>query len=221
MSGSTTTRFRAATAARPGSKSRRSSPLTRALAEVKPEVEAAWRDEEIAKRLSDKATELVKSLDGGQSLEQFAASLGNPPVAHDPNVKRAGAPGLAERTRRQSLRRACRSGGLGPHGRDARMMFKVLDSVVPPLDPQAPRKHAGRRPLQVRPRPRTFLRPILRKVGRGRHQDQPGRAHAARRAPPSDAQASVSPASQRYDAGEARSSGRSLSPISKRRSPPS
>ena len=89
----------------------------RTLAEVKPEVEAAWRNEETAKRLADKAAELVKALDGGQTLEQVAASLGNLPIAHEPNVKRAGGSGPVERARGQSLRRTGRVCGLGSQGR--------------------------------------------------------------------------------------------------------
>lgn len=110
----------------------------RTLDEVKPQVEAAWRNEETAKRLADKAAELVKALDGGQTLEQVAASLGNLPLAHEGNVKRGGAPGLSSEVVTKAFDVPVGAAGSAAKGDDARVLFKVLDSVVPPLDPQAP-----------------------------------------------------------------------------------
>ena len=107
----------------------------RTLDEVKPEAEAAWRKQETGKRLLDKATELVKALEGGQTVEQVAAANGNLAVSHANDVKRDGAPGLPPGVGAQSFDGPVGSAGSAPQGDESRAVFKVLDSVVPPLDP--------------------------------------------------------------------------------------
>jgi peptidyl-prolyl cis-trans isomerase D len=47
----------------------------RALDEVKPQVEAQWKDEEISNRLADKAQALVKAARGGKTLADIAKEL--------------------------------------------------------------------------------------------------------------------------------------------------
>ncbi len=110
----------------------------RTLAEVKPQVASVWANEETAKRLADKAADLVKALDGGQTLEQTAASLGNLPITHEGSAKRAGAPGLSNEVVMKVFDVPVGAAGSAAKGDDARVLFKVLDSIVPPLDPQAP-----------------------------------------------------------------------------------
>jgi peptidyl-prolyl cis-trans isomerase D len=48
----------------------------RTLEEVKDKVAAAWRDDEIAKRLAAKATDMLIKLKSGSTLEQVAAEAG-------------------------------------------------------------------------------------------------------------------------------------------------
>jgi peptidyl-prolyl cis-trans isomerase D len=48
----------------------------RALDEVKPQVEARWRDDQIAQRLKTKADELADKLKAGGSLEELASAAG-------------------------------------------------------------------------------------------------------------------------------------------------
>ena len=48
----------------------------RTLDEVKDKVEASWREDEIAKRLKDKAAEMMDKLKGGSSLAELAAADG-------------------------------------------------------------------------------------------------------------------------------------------------
>ena len=110
----------------------------RTLAEVKPRVETAWRIQETEKRLEDKAAEIVKTLDGGQTVEQAAASLGNLPVEHANDVKRGGTPGLSSEFVSKAFDGPVGSAGSAAKGDDARIIFKVLDGEVPPLDPEAP-----------------------------------------------------------------------------------
>ncbi len=105
------------------------------LGEVKPLVEAAWARQETAKRLDAKATELVKSLDGGQSMREVAASLGNPPVGEATDVKRTGAKGLSNEAVMRVFDVPVGGAGSAPSGEAERIVFRVRSSVVPPLDP--------------------------------------------------------------------------------------
>ncbi|HTC98382.1 MAG TPA: SurA N-terminal domain-containing protein [Bradyrhizobium sp.] len=51
-------------------------PRDRTLDEVKDQVEARWKDDEIAKRLRTKATDMVQKLDQGGKLDEEAAGVG-------------------------------------------------------------------------------------------------------------------------------------------------
>ncbi len=81
---------------------------------------------------------MVKALDGGEPIEQVAGSLGNLPVIHVGDAKRSGATGLAPDMVAAVFDVAVGGAGSAPSGGDGRILFKVLDSVVPPLDPSAP-----------------------------------------------------------------------------------
>ena len=110
----------------------------RAFADVKPQVEAAWRKDETTKRLAAKADDLVKALDGGQSPEQVAATLGNLEVKHVGDLKRSGAEGVLPAVAAKVFDNKVGSAGSveGPDG--TRILFKVLDSAVPPLEADDP-----------------------------------------------------------------------------------
>ena len=108
------------------------------FAEVKPQVEAAWQQAETAKLLSGKAAEIVGRLKDGTSLEQVAASLGNLPVLHSADVRRQGGTGLDAATVAQVFDGPVGTIGSAPGDARTRVVFKVLGSVVPPLDPDAP-----------------------------------------------------------------------------------
>ena len=111
----------------------------RTLDEAKPEVEAAWREEETAKRVDAKAADLVKAIDSGQqTIEQVAQSLGHLAVTHVGDAKRAGATGLDNSAVAKIFDVPVGSAGSAPAGATSRTLFKVLDSSVPPLDPEAP-----------------------------------------------------------------------------------
>ncbi len=105
------------------------------LAEVKPKVEAAWRSDETVKRLATKAGDVVKAIDGGQSLEQAAAGLGNLSVQHVADVRRSGGTGLNAATVAQAFSVKVGSAAAAPGDGETRVVFKVLGAVVPPINP--------------------------------------------------------------------------------------
>lgn len=108
------------------------------LAEARPRVEAVWIEEETARRLDARAAELVKAVDaGGQTLEAIAAPLGLS-VVHVADAKRAGATGLSSGVVARIFDVPVGTAGSAPTGPASRTLFKVLDSVTAPLDPDAP-----------------------------------------------------------------------------------
>jgi peptidyl-prolyl cis-trans isomerase D len=109
----------------------------RKLEEVKPEVEAAWRNDETQRILAEKATAMVKELQGGGNFEALA-SAASLQLQHSNEVKRSGAPGFTAAALVQIFN--VPSGGVGQAAGEAgsRIVFHVLDSVVQPFDPDKP-----------------------------------------------------------------------------------
>ena len=110
-------------------------PLT--FDEAKSKVQAVWTEEETARRLDAKAADLVRDIDAGtQTIEGAALSLGLQ-VDHVGDAKRAGAANLPSGVVVKAFDVPVGSAGSAPTGATARTLFKVLDSVTPPLDPDA------------------------------------------------------------------------------------
>ena len=139
----------------------------RTLAEVKTEVETAWRKEETAKRLADKAAELVKTLGGGQTLEQVAASSGQP-ADHARGQRQARRRcGIVERTGRQGLRRAGRRRRLGRQRRRSAYAVRRCSIASSRRSTRRRRKRCSSR-TDTAPRcPTTFSEPIWGRSVRG------------------------------------------------------
>jgi peptidyl-prolyl cis-trans isomerase D len=107
----------------------------RTLDEVKDQVEARWKDDQIASRLRTKATDMVQKLDQGGKLADEAAAVGSK-VETATSFKRedspAGVPsGLiaaAFRTNKDSAGQTAGSNGT------EWIVFRVTDVTVPPVD---------------------------------------------------------------------------------------
>lgn len=117
------------------------------LDEAKAKVAAAWTEDEAARRLDAEAAALVRDIDGGrQTLEGAAASLGGLSVTHVADAKRAGTPGLPAGVVARVFDVPVGGAGSAPTGPASRTLFKVLDSVTPPFDPDADAsKHLAQR----------------------------------------------------------------------------
>jgi peptidyl-prolyl cis-trans isomerase D len=107
------------------------------LDEVKAQVEEAWKDDESGRRLAAKAAELVKKIDGGEKLEALAAAEGKLEIKHNSSVKRSGATDLSQVAVVQIFNVGINGAGSAPADGGGRMVFQVLDAVVPPLDMQS------------------------------------------------------------------------------------
>ena len=105
----------------------------RSFDEVKDEVAATWKDDEIARRLTDKATEIVAAIKGGQAIEDAAKALGVE-MKRDDKVRRTEVStlpqGAVARVFGLPVGEVASAAGEG----QSRIVFKILDSVVPPMD---------------------------------------------------------------------------------------
>jgi peptidyl-prolyl cis-trans isomerase D len=107
----------------------------RGLDEVKDQVEARWRDDQIASQLRTKATEMVQKLDHGGNFAEQAAAAGSK-VETATGLKRdASPPGVpasaitaAFRTAKDGVGQTAGSGG------KEWIVFRVTDVSVPPVD---------------------------------------------------------------------------------------
>lgn len=108
----------------------------RTLAEVKPQVETAWRQDQIAGRLADKARELVKKLQAGAKFEDLAKAE-KVPVQSADDVKRIGTTDVAAAVVAQVFNVPVGGAGSAAPDSQSRIVFKVNDSVTPPVDPDS------------------------------------------------------------------------------------
>jgi peptidyl-prolyl cis-trans isomerase D len=113
----------------------------RSFAEVKPQVSAAFIDEERAKKLTAKAAELVEKINSGESLETIAASLapalGTLEIKHANDITRAGG-SLPENVVPQIFNVGLHGAGSALEPTGGRIVFEIVAVNVPPLDGKAP-----------------------------------------------------------------------------------
>ncbi len=105
----------------------------RRLDEVKDQVIATWKDDEIAKRLTDKAVEIVAMIKAGQSMEDAAKAAGVE-LKRDDKVRRSEPSSLPQgavvRIFGLPVGDIASAAGEG----QSRIVFKILDSVTPPME---------------------------------------------------------------------------------------
>jgi peptidyl-prolyl cis-trans isomerase D len=106
--------------------------------EAKSDVEKAWRDDQAAKILLAKTAELRKKLNAGESLAAIAAAEGELEIKHASDVRRGGSSGLALNVVTQIFNVPVHRAGSVESEDGGRILFQVVDSTVPPFDPNAP-----------------------------------------------------------------------------------
>jgi peptidyl-prolyl cis-trans isomerase D len=110
-------------------------PRDRTLDEVKDQVEARWREDQIASRLRAKATDLVQKLEQGGKLADEAASVGAK-VETATGLKRdASPPGVPSGVITAAFRTAKDGYGQTPGANGTEwIVYKVTDITAPPVD---------------------------------------------------------------------------------------
>jgi peptidyl-prolyl cis-trans isomerase D len=107
----------------------------RSLDEVKDQVEARWRDGQIASRLRAKATDMVQKLEQGGKLAEEAARAGLTVETAAGFKREASVPGLPAAAINAAFRTAKDGVGQTPDaGANAWIVFRVTDITVPPVD---------------------------------------------------------------------------------------
>lgn len=109
----------------------------RPLEEVKDKVEARMREEETARRLNAKATELLDKLNGGTSVADMAAAAGLK-VETQSGLRRQGGAPMPPRVVTEAFRLAKGEAG-SAEGQNAneRVVFRVTDVKTPEFDAEA------------------------------------------------------------------------------------
>uniref|UniRef100_Q07NF4 Parvulin-like PPIase n=1 Tax=Rhodopseudomonas palustris (strain BisA53) TaxID=316055 RepID=Q07NF4_RHOP5 len=111
----------------------------RSLDEVKPQVEARWRDEQIGNRLRSQATEMVQQVNAGTSLADAAAKAGLKVETAASFKRDATVAGLPPAAVEAAFRTAKDGVGQAPGAAGGEwIVYRVTDVAVPPIDPNAP-----------------------------------------------------------------------------------
>lgn len=105
--------------------------------EVKSSVQTAWTDAERAKALTAQAVSAVEKLDKGETLAALATET-KATVQHKDGIKRSGGPGLTQEEVAQIFDRKVGAAGSASDAGGDRIVFKVADAKLPPVDPKAP-----------------------------------------------------------------------------------
>jgi peptidyl-prolyl cis-trans isomerase D len=107
----------------------------RALDEVKDQVEARWRDDQISTKLRAKATEMVEKLEHGGTLAEEAAAVGSKVETAAGFRRDASLPGVPASVVTAAFRTAKDGVGQTPGaGGSEWIVFRVTDITVPPVD---------------------------------------------------------------------------------------
>jgi peptidyl-prolyl cis-trans isomerase D len=107
----------------------------RSLDEVRPLVEARWREDQIASRLRTKATEMVQKLDQGGKLADEAAAVGAKLETVSNFRRDAALPGLPAGAITAAFRTAKDAAGqTAGAGGSEWIVFRVTDITLPPVD---------------------------------------------------------------------------------------
>jgi peptidyl-prolyl cis-trans isomerase D len=105
----------------------------RPLDEVRDQVEAKWREDQISSRLRTKAAEMVKKLEQGGSLAEEAAALGAKVESAKDFKREASVAGVPSSAITAAFRTA--KDGVGQSGSGSEwIVFKVTGVTVPPVD---------------------------------------------------------------------------------------
>jgi peptidyl-prolyl cis-trans isomerase D len=111
----------------------------RTLDDVKDQVEARWRADEIAKRLQVKADDMVGKLKAGTSFEQLAKEIGFT-VGSVAGVQRNKPTPQAPAKLVEAVFKTAKGAPASAEGENEtqRYVYRVIDIVDPPLDPASP-----------------------------------------------------------------------------------
>lgn len=118
------------------------------LDEVRDQVAALWRQEEISQRLSEKARELTERIEKGETVEAVGQELGVPVKTATDLARNTAKDDLSADAVGRIFAVPVGKAGNAASGTDTRAVFKVTGATVPPLD--AASQEAQRMEAQLR-----------------------------------------------------------------------
>ncbi|QFU16429.1 peptidylprolyl isomerase [Microvirga thermotolerans] len=110
----------------------------KSLDEVRDRVAALWREDEISRRLADKARELTERLEKGEAIEAVAESAGASVKTASDLARGAAKDDLGADAVTRIFSVPVGKPGNAATGTEARAVFKVTSASVPALAPNAP-----------------------------------------------------------------------------------
>ncbi len=105
----------------------------KSLDEVRDQVAAQWREDQVAQRLSEKANELAGRLEKGEAIEAVAQAAGAQVMNATDLARNAAKDDLAAEAVNRIFAVPVGKTGHAANGTDARAVFKVTSATVPPL----------------------------------------------------------------------------------------
>ena len=108
-------------------------PRERPLDEVRAQAEKQWRDDEIGRRLGEKARGFAERLDKGEAIEALAGEAGSEPKTAADLARRQPAGDLPPEAVNRIFATPVGKAGSVAAGPESRVVFKVTAASVPPL----------------------------------------------------------------------------------------
>ncbi|MBJ6125652.1 peptidylprolyl isomerase [Microvirga splendida] len=103
------------------------------LDEVRDQVAAQWREDQVAQRLSERARGLTERLEKGEAIEAVAQEVGAPVKTATDLARNAAKDDLTAEAVNRIFAVPVGKAGHAANGPDARAVFKVTSATVPPL----------------------------------------------------------------------------------------
>lgn len=104
------------------------------LDEVRDQVAAQWREDQIAQRLSEKARELTERLEKGEAIEAVAQSVNTQAKNAADLARNAAKDDLSAEAVNRIFATPVGKAGNAPSAADSRAVFKVTAATVPPMN---------------------------------------------------------------------------------------
>lgn len=109
----------------------------RTLDEVRDQVAAQWREDQIAQRLTDKARQMTERLEKGEAIEAVAQEVGAPVKTAADLARNAAKDDLSAEAVNRIFSVPVGQAGHAASGADTRAVFKVTSATVPPMAPDS------------------------------------------------------------------------------------
>jgi peptidyl-prolyl cis-trans isomerase D len=103
------------------------------LDEVRDQVAGQWREDQVAQRLSEKASQLTERLDKGEAIEAIAQEMNTQPKTITDLARNAAKDDLSAEAANRVFATPVGKAGNAANAADSRAVYKVTAAIVPPM----------------------------------------------------------------------------------------